>query len=650
MGEYERLGSLEGEMKIVALHLAQGRSPGLGETFKARFTNAASFGALGEMQNVALGKALRLPAFSPEQRKHLLAGKSLLVVDSCIGRAASCVSMIRLIDPAQPQAGTLMAEINPGYLWDPEKLAFGVNLCVYTSGKALSCEENAALQKAVGSLERKPGDTNRLFSWNSGGIRYDSAYWKLFLKAHFLAPDWTIVFSQRRDENLAPMRHFQATFPFVVLLAVLAVILLSSIQIRRILVPLEKLAEGTEQIGAQHFEARVDVRSGDEFENLARSFNAMSSRLGRQFHALRTVHDIDQAILASLNREGIIAAVLQHMPDLLPHGCFAVALLSDPHLENLPSLSLTIPSRSLPCRRVETSFSGQDLAQLQRNHTSWLVAPGELVPEFLAPLAGEGMTAFLILPVHVDGRAFGALICAHTHVLAGAKEDLEQTRQVADQLAVALSNIQLMEALEQLHWGALSALARAIDAKSAWTAGHSERVTHLAGKIARAMGVSPKELQIMHRGGLLHDIGKIGTPPEILDKPGKLDQKEMQTMRDHVRIGVRILEPVPGLREALPIVAQHHEWFDGSGYPEGLAGEQISLHARIFAVADCYDALISNRPYRRGLPRAKVIEIIEGGSGTQFDPRVIEVFHRLCAEDPELSGMPEPSEMIEQRS
>jgi putative nucleotidyltransferase with HDIG domain len=297
---------------------------------------------------------------------------------------------------------------------------------------------------------------------------------------------------------------------------------------------------------------------------------------------------------------------------------------------------------------VETYFSGHDLAQLQSNHNSWLVAPGERVPEFLAPLVDEGMTAFLILPVHVDGQAFGAVICAHPRLLAVAKEDLEQTRQVADQLAVAFSNVQLIEALDQLHWEALSALARAIDAKSTWTAGHSERVTQVAVRIGRAMGLSPKDLQIMHRGGLLHDIGKIGTPPQILDKPGKLDPEEMQTMRDHVRIGMRILEPISGLAEALPIVAQHHEWFDGTGYPAGLAGEQISLHARIFAVADCYDAMISDRPYRRGMPRAKVIEIIERGCGTQFDPRVIEAFHRLCAEEPDLFRMPEQSEMVEQ--
>jgi putative nucleotidyltransferase with HDIG domain len=187
-----------------------------------------------------------------------------------------------------------------------------------------------------------------------------------------------------------------------------------------------------------------------------------------------------------------------------------------------------------------------------------------------------------------------------------------------------------IDALEQLDLGTLTALARAIDAKSAWTAGHSERVTNLALKMGHAMGLPAKSLELMHRGALLHDIGKIGTPPAVLDKVGRLDPEEMQIMREHVKIGVRILEPIPCFREALPMVAQHHEWFDGSGYPAGLAGENISLQARIIAVADCYDALVSDRPYRKGLPKRQALEMMRQNSGTQFDPMIIAVFMLLA--------------------
>jgi HD-GYP domain-containing protein (c-di-GMP phosphodiesterase class II) len=115
----------------------------------------------------------------------------------------------------------------------------------------------------------------------------------------------------------------------------------------------------------------------------------------------------------------------------------------------------------------------------------------------------------------------------------------------------------------------------------------------------------------------------------ILDKPGKLTDEEMQQMREHVRIGARIMEPIPGFTECLPIILQHHEWLNGSGYPEGLAGDEISLHARIFAVADCYDALISDRPYRPGTSRERAKEIIRAGVGKQFDAGVVEKFLNL---------------------
>jgi HD-GYP domain-containing protein (c-di-GMP phosphodiesterase class II) len=136
----------------------------------------------------------------------------------------------------------------------------------------------------------------------------------------------------------------------------------------------------------------------------------------------------------------------------------------------------------------------------------------------------------------------------------------------------------------------------------------------------------------------VHDIGKIGTPPAILDKPGKLESREIEIMRNHVTIGMRILEPIDCFRDLLCVVAQHHERFDGSGYPAGLAGEQISLHARIVAVADAYDALTSDRPYRKGVPQEKAVEILKAKSGAQFDPKVVEALIKVAEKLRSRSG------------
>jgi len=203
---------------------------------------------------------------------------------------------------------------------------------------------------------------------------------------------------------------------------------------------------------------------------------------------------------------------------------------------------------------------------------------------------------------------------------------------LASQVAVALSNAHLIEELDKLNWGTLTALARAVDAKSPWTAGHSERVTDLALKIGQTMGLSQEELQFVHRAGLLHDIGKIGIEASILDKPGKLTDEEYQVIKEHPGIGARILEPIGAYARVTPMVLQHHEWFNGKGYPGGLAGETICLGARILAVADVFDSLISDRPYRAGWERERAASFIKDGAGRQFDPNVVHAFSELMVQ------------------
>lgn len=641
MAIYERLSMLDAEMQMLSLQSRERRPLRLENVLKSHFASMTVLNSYGE-PTVAWGNPLRPPALTQKQKLHLLSGKALISVYPCANQFGSCVGMTRLIDPGRAAMGTLAGEVSPDYLWDIQKLPPDFEFCIALSSQATpSCVDSDGItlsDKAIPRQSRASG----LFRWLDHQTPYDAAYWTLLLKPAFLADSWTVIVLQKHNDVLAPMLHFRKTFPCVILLALWIVMLFSSMQIRRTLVPLEKLQEGTRQIGAQNFESRVDVRSGDEFQALALSFNSMASQLGRQFHALKTINDIDQAIFASLSRQGIVDATLDHMPYLLPCDCFAIILLGDAEWSG----SMTTRMRTdetRPTVLLNAMLVPSDLQRLEEHPEVLVLREGEMPPEFTLPLRRIGMNSFLILPIFVDAKPFGALMCAHRSAMQIPDADIRHARQVADQLAVAFSNVQLIEDLEELHWGTLTALARAIDAKSAWTAGHSERVTNLAVKIGRAMGLSAKDLQIMHRGGLLHDIGKIGTPPAILDKPGKLDAEETQIMQDHVRIGLRILEPIAGFREALPIVSQHHERFDGLGYPNGLAGEDISLQARIFAVADCYDAMTSDRPYRKGLSREKTLETLQKGSGAQFDPKIVEAFMRLQSED---DGLPQERSLL----
>jgi putative nucleotidyltransferase with HDIG domain len=204
-----------------------------------------------------------------------------------------------------------------------------------------------------------------------------------------------------------------------------------------------------------------------------------------------------------------------------------------------------------------------------------------------------------------------------------------RTYQSGLQELVEERTLQLSDAmrdLEQSYDYTLEALGSALDAKDAETEGHCQRVTAFTMYIARAMGLDKTALRQIVRGAFLHDIGKMAIPDSILRKPGPLTDDERTVMRTHCAKGFAMLKRIPFLKEAAEIVLTHQEYFNGSGYPQGLKGEEIPLGSRIFAVADTLDAMISDRPYRKALPIRVAREEIKKYSGTQFDPRVVEVF------------------------
>ncbi|HEY6958776.1 MAG TPA: HD-GYP domain-containing protein [Candidatus Limnocylindria bacterium] len=175
----------------------------------------------------------------------------------------------------------------------------------------------------------------------------------------------------------------------------------------------------------------------------------------------------------------------------------------------------------------------------------------------------------------------------------------------------------------------LQALANALDVRDSETGGHSERVLHYMELITRELGIGGQDAAFLRRGALLHDIGKIGVPDNILRKPAALSESEWATMRKHPEFGARIIADIPFLQDVSKIVRHHHERWDGKGYPDGLAGEEIPVGARIFAVADSFDAMTSDRPYRRGMSVAAACAEIARCRGTQFDPTVADAFLRI---------------------
>lgn len=210
---------------------------------------------------------------------------------------------------------------------------------------------------------------------------------------------------------------------------------------------------------------------------------------------------------------------------------------------------------------------------------------------------------------------------------------------LSDQLLLLNKEKERLEIEQRLILASITSLCNALEARDAYTRGHSEAVSDIAGRIAYQLGIPQEEIELIRLGGKLHDLGKIGVVDSVLLKPGKLSDEEFAIIKRHPVIGGEILRPVPSMAPILPIVLYHHERLDGKGYPEGLAGSSIPLWARITAVGDTYHALTSDRPYRKGMPRDKALEIIRQVSGTQLCPDCVDAFLRTGPLDERTFGL-----------
>ena len=251
-------------------------------------------------------------------------------------------------------------------------------------------------------------------------------------------------------------------------------------------------------------------------------------------------------------------------------------------------------------------------------------------------LAAEGFQAYFAVPLIAKGQVNGVLEVFHRGALEADQEWLEFLETLSGQAAIAINNTSLFNGLQRsnadlarAYDATIEGWSRALDLRDRETEGHSQRVTELTLRLALALGVSPSDLVHVRRGALLHDIGKMGVPDAILLKPGPLTDEEWVIMRRHPLLAHELLSPITYLRPALDIPLYHHEKWDGAGYPHGLKGEQIPLTARLFTVADVWDALRSDRPYRKSWPADRTQAYLLDQAGRHFDPAVVETFMRM---------------------
>lgn len=582
------------------------------------------------------GNATPPPLLNLTARKQLEAGNPFLYLHSN-GEQRARIFIAAAKNQGRREQSLLAGEINPQYLWDmlETTIPTAIGICILDpNGKTLFSNTGIA-SELINSVMGKLGRSQiGHFGWDNGTEEYLVSYRTVFLKSNFGADGWTVVAVQSKQEALQPVKIFLRTFYLVAVLTLLIVIFISSIQIRRSLLPLSILREGAQKISDGDFTTRVSISSNDEFEDLATSFNTMALKLGRNFVSLDSMGRIVRRILGSNNQDSIVHAVMSELREIILCDSASLSLMD----VNILDIAVTVydsPAApfSADSKQLVTVFTGSDLEMLHNAAESLQVQGDDTFSALLSPLTTAGAAEFLLLPIRIKKRVAGVLTLGYRQLPADHHEALAQSRQVADQIAVALENIFLIEDLDRLNLGTMKALANTVDAKSPWTAGHSDRVTRLAVAIGREMGLADPELDLIHKAGLFHDIGKIGIPEAVLDKAGKLTDDEYAIIKKHPEKGGEILMPIAAYHHLIPLVVQHHERFDGDGYPAGLSGNSISLGARIMAVSDVYDALISDRPYRPGWEFSRVLEYMTEEAGKQFDPVVVQAFFRIIRQD-----------------
>lgn len=355
----------------------------------------------------------------------------------------------------------------------------------------------------------------------------------------------------------------------------------------------------------------------------------------RRLRHLSALHSIDTAINSTVDLRITLQVILTHVVKELGVDAAAIALLRSQArlLEYVADLGFHFEGLTNVRLYPNEGFVWQ--AVLQRKMVGLDMT---LTPD-LDLFRREKFVVQYAVPLVVKGEVRGVLQLFSRKPLQILDDWKEFLNMLASQTAVAIDNASLYENLQRSNLELMLAYdatiegwSRVLDLRDRETEGHTQRVTNLTVRLARALGIPEEQIVHIRRGALLHDIGKMGVPDRILFKEGKLTEEEWEIMRKHPLFAYQMLYPIEYLRPALDIPYCHHEKWDGTGYPRGLKGEEIPLAARLFAVADVYDALTSNRPYRQAWPHEQVVAYLREQAGKHFDPQIVEVFLRLIEE------------------
>lgn len=356
----------------------------------------------------------------------------------------------------------------------------------------------------------------------------------------------------------------------------------------------------------------------------------------RQVRELSAMHDMSLSFTSTLDYQEVINVVAYRVGTLIG-AQFASVLLPDKqnrYLKIVASHNLSreyvssvnndrpIPVGCGPIGRVFTSGEPYKIDNVYADpeYRPWM--PIAEIQEY---------SSLIALPLLAKGQSIGVICIYFTDPCQLKPDEIDLLGTAANEVAIAIENARIYENLQEAFLGIIRSLTESMGAKDAYTRGHLERVSLYAEAVARDLGITGDELQAIRYAAYLHDVGKIGIPDSILTKNGKLTASEFQVIQKHPLMSEQILKPVDFPFPVHAIVRHHHERFDGKGYPDNLAREEIPLGARILLVADAFEAMTSDRSYRKALPASKALEELEKNRHTQFDARVVDVFVKIIA-------------------
>ena len=287
-------------------------------------------------------------------------------------------------------------------------------------------------------------------------------------------------------------------------------------------------------------------------------------------------------------------------------------------------------------RLSRLTFGHDETAAFFGSHEPFVSAEAHAAIEGAAEISPSN--PFAVAPLRLDGGRLGAIVVAVPEEGRFTERHLRLLAGIAHQAKLALTNAASFRSLETTFLETVEALANALEANDEYTSSHARWITDLSLKVGEGLGLDGRQLKRLELGALFHDIGKIGVPEHILSKPGPLDDQERRIIQNRPELGERIIAPIDRLEEVRPIVRHCHERWDGDGYPDGKAGDEIPLESRIIFVCDAYHAMTTDRPYRKRLSAAEALRRLEEGAGTQFDPEVVAVCKRVLADGEDGPG------------